>query len=165
MSAARRRAGVGSPPPARVGCGGRFTAVVGSPSERARTSRLVGIATGRRGDGGQSTAELAVALPAVVLLALFVVQVGQVVRHQILVVHVAREAARASAVSGGAAHTEATPGVAAGLDPRRLTVTVRERDGAVQVDVRYDDPTDVALVGQLMPDVGLGASAVMRLEG
>lgn len=151
MSGARRRVGVGVPRPARPGSVARWTGG--------------GVATGSGGDAGQSTAELAVALPAVVLLALFVVQVGQVARHQILVVHVAREAARASAVSGGAAHTAATPGVTAGLDADRLRVTVRELDGAVQVHVHYDDPTDVGLVGRLVPDIGLEATAVMRLEG
>ena len=54
---------------------------------------------GRAGaDRGQSTVEFALVLPLVVMVLLLVVQVGLVVRDQVLVVHAAREAARAAAV-------------------------------------------------------------------
>ena len=60
-----------------------------------------------RGSIGQSTVEFALVLPLVVLLVLFVVQGGLIVRDQLLVSHAAREAARAAAVTdedrGGAA--------------------------------------------------------------
>jgi Flp pilus assembly protein TadG len=56
--------------------------------------------------------ELALVLPLVLLLLLGVVQVGLVVRDQILVVHAAREAAREAAVdpAPGAARRAALAG-------------------------------------------------------
>jgi len=51
---------------------------------------------------GQASVELALVLPLVVVLLLVVVQVGLVVRDQILVVHAAREAAREAAVDTSA---------------------------------------------------------------
>ena len=51
-----------------------------------------------RGDRGQAMVETALVLPLVVLFLLAVVQVGLVVRAQVLVTHAAREAARAAAV-------------------------------------------------------------------
>jgi hypothetical protein len=52
----------------------------------------------RWGDHGQSTVEFALILPLVVLVVLFIVQAGFVVRDQVLVSHAAREGARAAAV-------------------------------------------------------------------
>lgn len=57
-----------------------------------------------RDDGGQATVEFALALPLLAVLLLAVVQVGLVVRDQVVLVHAAREAARAVAIretSGG----------------------------------------------------------------
>jgi Flp pilus assembly protein TadG len=122
------------------------------------------------GDDGQSTVELALALPAVTLLILFVVQVATVVHDRLLVDAAAREAVRAAAVTGhqGAA---ARAGATAGLEAGRLHVEVGRRpagDGSggalVDVEVRYAAPTDVPVVGTLLPDVDLDARATMRSE-
>lgn len=51
-----------------------------------------------RDDGGQATVEFALALPLLAVLLLAVVQVGLVVRDQVVLVHAAREAARAVAI-------------------------------------------------------------------
>lgn len=118
-------------------------------------------------DRGQSTVELALGLPAVVLVVLAVVQVGVIVHHQVLVTHVAREAARAAAVSGGRLADGAVPGLRHGLDqgPLRITASPPDGDGLVSVTVRYRDPTDVALIGPLVPDVELRSTVVMQAEG
>ena len=106
-------------------------------------------------------------LPLVVLLLLAVVQVGLLVRAEVLVTHAAREAARAAAVD---ADPQAAARAAAGsttLDPHRMTVRVEGRNGPgsrVQVDVTYTAPTDVPLVGSLLGDVTLQATATMRVE-
>src|SRR5207302_2271958 len=53
------------------------------------------------------------------------------------------------------------------LDPARLLVAVGARAGPgslVTVDITYDAPTDVPLVGRLIGDVRLHARAVMRVE-
>jgi Flp pilus assembly protein TadG len=119
----------------------------------------------RREDGGQATVELALVLPLVCLMLLALVQVGLVVHAHLLVVHAAREGARAAAVDPhpSAAHLAVVAGVP--LDRDRLDVTTREAGGGlVQVEVRYRYATDVPLVGALLGEVDLTARATMRRE-
>lgn len=120
---------------------------------------------GTGGGGGQATVELALVLPVVVVLLLMVVQVGQVVRYRVMVVHTAREVVRAAAVS------PAAPGVSEvaerhHLDPQRLRVEVGAPDeaGFVRATIGYDIATDVALVGRLVPDIGVESTAEMLAE-
>lgn len=120
-----------------------------------------------RGDGGQAAVELALVLPLVLVLLLAVVQVGLVVRDQILVVHAAREAAREAAVDAApdAARQAALAG--SGLAPSRLTVTTAGRGAVgsrVRAEVRYRSPTQVPLVGAAVADMTLSAAASMRVE-
>ena len=120
-----------------------------------------------RGDRGQAAVELALVLPLVVILALALCQVALVVRDQVLVIHAAREAARASAV-------DADPGVArrsalssGPLASERVDVGVSGRAGPgsrVEVVVRYRSPTEVPVIGPLVGDVALSGSASMRVE-
>ena len=119
----------------------------------------------RRGDEGQAAVELALVLPLVCALLLAVVQVGLVVHAQLVVVHAAREAARAAAVDShaGAAYAAVVGGTP--LDVRRVEVDVRGAgDDRVEATVRYSFATDVPLVGALVDDLELVASAVMRVE-
>lgn len=120
-----------------------------------------------RGDEGQAAVELALVLPLVVALLLVVVQVGLIVRAQVLVTHAAREAARAAAVdpAPGAARDAAV--ASSTLDPARLQVSEDGRgpEGSrVSVHLTYRVPTDVPLVGALFGDIELGATATMRVE-
>jgi hypothetical protein len=106
-------------------------------------------------------------LPLVVLVLLAVVQVGLLVRDQVLVVHAAREAAREAAVepAPGAARRAALEG--SGLDGGRLRVDVGGRGAAgsrVRVEVHYRAPSRVPLVGAALGDVDLQAAATMRVE-
>ncbi len=98
-----------------------------------------------------------------------VVQVGLLVRDQVLVTHAAREAVRAAAVSADPADAEvAARRGAPALEPDRVRVAVVRRDppgGSVEVEVRYRARTDLPLVGPLLGDAELQASAVMRVEG
>jgi Flp pilus assembly protein TadG len=122
----------------------------------------------RREDEGQAAVELALVLPLVVALLLVILQVGLIVRDQVLVVHAAREAARAAAVEPdpvGAATRAAAE--AAGLRSSRLRVTVsggHAPGSHVRVEVRYRAPTDVPLVGGALRDVTLVGRATMRVE-
>jgi hypothetical protein len=121
----------------------------------------------RQREAGQSAVELAVAVPLLALLALAVLQVGLVVRDQVLLTHAAREVAREAAVAadGGAARRGALAG--ARLDPDRLEVVSTGRRGAgsrVTVRLVYRSPTRVPIVGPLIGDVRLGASVTMRVE-
>lgn len=124
--------------------------------------------TGDR-DEGQAATELALVLPLLVLLLLAVVQVALVARDQVLVVHAAREAVREAAVDPRpaavrrAAHSSASET----LKKNRLTTETSHIGGVsdmVTVRVTYRAPTDVALVGPLLPDVVVRAKAAMRVE-
>jgi Flp pilus assembly protein TadG len=120
-----------------------------------------------RGDEGQAAVELALVLPLVVVVLLAVVQVGLVVRDQILVVHAAREAAREAAVDPGADAPRRAALAGSGLPGDRLSVTSAGRGAAgsrVRVEVRYRAPTAVPLVGAALGDVTLEAAATMRVE-
>lgn len=120
----------------------------------------------RWGDEGQATVELALVLPVVALVALVVVQASVIAQRQLLVVHAAREAARAAAADDADPAGAAARGAAraARLEPSRLQVETRVRDDVAEVTVRYTDPTDVALVGVFLPALSLSASASMLRE-
>ncbi len=121
----------------------------------------------RRRDHGQATVELALCLPVVCLLLLAVVQVGLVVRDQVLLIHAARESARTAAVDASPAAAQAAAVRAGPLDARRLSVSVsggRSDGDDVRVVARYRSATDVPLVGALLGDVTLQAEVTMRAE-
>lgn len=123
----------------------------------------------RARDHGQSTVELAVVMPVIVVLLLVVIQLGLVIRDQVLVVHAAREAARSAAVATIDERPAAARSAASGagpLDPERLRITdaVLPTGQRVHVRVEYRSRTDLPLVGALLPDVDLSSDATMRLE-
>lgn len=121
----------------------------------------------RRDERGQAAVELALCLPLLAALALLLVQVGLLVRDQVVVVHAAREAAREAAVTPGQAGPRRAVLASTRLDPDRLDVDLGRRGRAgtrVRVEVRYRAPTEVPMVGHLLPDVTLEASATMRVE-
>jgi len=120
-----------------------------------------------RGDEGQASVELALVLPLVVVLLLVVVQVGLVVRDQILVVHAAREAAREAAVDSSPDAARRAALASATLAADRITVTSAGRSGAgsrVRVEVAYRSATDVPLVGAALGNLTVRATATMRVE-
>ena len=122
----------------------------------------------RRGDQGQSTVEFALVLPLVVLVVLFIVQAGLVVRDQLLVSHAAREAARAASVSDsdrlGAATMAARQ--AGNLAAARVsaTTTMVDGDASVRVLISYRSITGIPIIGSLVPDIDLESTVVMRVE-
>ncbi len=131
-----------------------------SPRGHARNRR-------RRGDEGQATVELALVLPFVVFLALVLVQVGLLMRAQVLVTHAAREGARAAAVDDdpGAAREAVEASSPLAADRLEVEVSGRGATGSrVTVDVVFRSPTVVPLVGNLLGDFPLEASATMRVE-
>ena len=120
-----------------------------------------------RGERGQATVEVALVLPVVVAFALAVVQVGVLVHDQLLVTAAAREAVRAAAVSDTGSDARRAAGAIGGLTGDRLQVDVRRdpgEGGIVHVRVDYRAATDVPVVGALLPDVAMSATAVMRGE-
>ena len=119
------------------------------------------------GEHGQASVELALCLPVVAVLLLVVVQAGLVVADQLAVVQGAREGARRASVDPDPA--AAGRAVLGGrLVPSRTAVRVDRLAGKpalARVTVRHRAATDVPLVGGLLPDVDLAASATMAIEG
>jgi TadE-like protein len=116
---------------------------------------------------GQAAVELALALPLLAVLLLVLVQLGLLVRDQVLVVHAAREAVRQAAVDPAPDAAGRAAVASSGLIPGRLHVAVTGRGGAgsrVRATVRYRAPTDVPLVGPTIGDFEMHASASMRVE-
>ena len=116
----------------------------------------------RRLDLGQAVVELALSLPLVCLVLLGVVLVGVVVRDQLLVDHLAREAARAAAPS-------ATPSAAARRAVDRsgaesMSTSVQLTDEQVRVSITLVNRTDVPLIGLFVPDVTLRSAVTMQRE-
>jgi Flp pilus assembly protein TadG len=111
--------------------------------------------------------ELALAMPLVALLLLALVQLGFLVRDQVLVVHAAREGARQAAVDSSTDAVRRAASGSSGLASGRMSVTMSGRGAPgshVQVTVTYRAPTNVPLVGALMGDVDMHSSATMRVE-
>jgi hypothetical protein len=112
---------------------------------------------------GQTTAELAVVFPVILLLVLVLVQAALVVRDDLALTSAAREAARAASLDPDPARAERAaaavlPGATVRSEPRPPVGDL------VTVRVRYRSPTDLPLVGPLLPDPMLVARAVMRVE-
>jgi Flp pilus assembly protein TadG len=111
--------------------------------------------------------ELALVLPLVLVLLLGIVQLGLLVRDQILVVHAAREAVREAAVDPAPDAARQAAAASSTLDGSRLTVTTSGRGATgsrVKVEVAYKAPTGVPLVGAALGDLTLRATATMRVE-
>ena len=116
-------------------------------------------------DQGQATVEVALALPILVIVMLFGVQIALVVRDQIAVIAAAREAARAVVVADGkTAGAQAAITRTAVLAPSRRSVEISQAGGLVTVTIVYRSPTDMPLVGIFIPDITLRSTAVMALE-
>jgi Flp pilus assembly protein TadG len=116
---------------------------------------------------GQSTVELALVLPVVVLLLLVLLQVGLVARDVVLVAHAAREGARAAAVDADQDAARDAVEASAGLDPDRLAVRTSGRSGPgsrVRVEVVYRIPTNVPVIGHMLGDHTARSAVTMRVE-
>ncbi|MDP8956192.1 MAG: pilus assembly protein [Actinomycetota bacterium] len=121
------------------------------------------------GERGSATVEFALVLPMVMVMILAVLQVGLLVKDQLIVVGAARAGAREAAVSpdDGRAR-EAAVNAAATLRSDQIEVDVR-RDGgvgtAVAVTVLYRASAVVPFVEWLFPGtIELRGAATMRQE-
>jgi Flp pilus assembly protein TadG len=124
-----------------------------------------------RGTGERASAavEFALVLPLVLIMGLALLQVGLLVKDQLVLQGSARAGARQGAVSTDDAEArQAAIDAAASLDSEHLEVSVtREAGGGSPVTVVtvYHAPLIVPLVDWLFPSVvDLTASAVMRQE-
>ena len=113
--------------------------------------------------------EFALVLPLVLVMSLAIVQVGLLVKDQVLVEEAARAGAREAAVTADDEQVrQAVASAAVGLDDTQLGVTIAREGGAgsaVTVTVNYQASVDIPLVTWLFPaSVDLNGTAVMRQE-
>lgn len=115
---------------------------------------------------GQATVEFAMLLPLFVLAVLLVIQTALVGVDWLRVHSASREGARigAAAVGDPVGSAQQAVGVSSTLSKERLTVGVQQRQRTITVTVRYRSPTNVPLVGALVPDVVLAAQTTMYIE-
>ncbi len=122
-----------------------------------------------RSSDGSATVEFALVLPVLLLVCLALVQIGILVRDQLLLVQAARAGARQAALEADDASVRrAALGAAPGLQGSMMALTVERAGGLgdpVRVSVGYTDALRVPLAGILLPStVELRAQAVMRQE-
>jgi Flp pilus assembly protein TadG len=121
------------------------------------------IVRAHRRDHGQATVELALCLPLLFLFLLGIVQLVVIVRDQLATELAAREAARAASVTtatGAAAQSAAEEAVSL----RPLLVATDLSGTTIAVTVSHVTHTDVPLIGALIPDINVTATATMALE-
>jgi Flp pilus assembly protein TadG len=123
----------------------------------------------RRRDRGSATVEFALVLPILLVVSLAVVQIGLLVRDQLVLVAAARSGAREAAVTGDDGEVRAAVERAATtIAPGAISMEVgREgpRGATVSVNLVYRAPIRVPFVGWLFPpSVQLHARAAMRQE-
>jgi Flp pilus assembly protein TadG len=116
-----------------------------------------------RRDAGQATVELALCLPLLCMFLLGIVQLVVIVRDQLAVQLAAREAARAAAVAESSA-ASAQDATTRAVALRPLTVATELSSDVVTVTVSHVTRTDVPLIGALLPDITVTATATMALE-
>jgi len=119
--------------------------------------------TGRT-ERGQAAVELALVLPLLVVLLLVIVQVGLVIRDEVLVIHAARSAAREAALGTDRGQVAAAALAASGLDRRRLTVTSAVAGQEVVVTVSYRSVPIVPVLSRLVREVRLQETCRLALE-
>ena len=121
----------------------------------------------RTGQEGQSTVELALALPLVMMIVAAVVQVGIVVSDQARLWHAAREAARVGIVDPDLQKVKDAVRQT-GLDDVGVTVEPlpehRVQGEPLSVSLVYRPEGKVPLLGALFDRVELHAGATMRIE-
>ena len=121
----------------------------------------------RRDESGQAAAELAAVFPIVLLLIVLFVEVGAVLLDQLALQHVAREAARAAAVTPSVADVQHIALAASDLSRERVQVRVGPRPddaGMVRVDVAYEARVVEPFTGAVLFRPQLHAFAAMRVE-
>lgn len=120
-----------------------------------------------RDEHGQSTVELALCLPFVVIVLAVLVQVGVVAIDHVKVWHAAREAVRVAAVDPDegairrAAESAGLRSLDISVDPADL---YRRQGEPVTVAVSYSPSTRVPVIGSLFEELELTAEASMRIE-
>ena len=131
-----------------------------------RHGSLLAVGAGER---GSAALEFALVLPLVLTMTLAVLQVGLLVKDQLVLEESARAGARQGAVTTDDGSVRDTAiSAAVSLDPKRLDVSVTREPGqgsGVTVAVVYHDRAAIPIVSWLFPStVDLSAEVTMRQE-
>ncbi|WP_090445603.1 TadE/TadG family type IV pilus assembly protein [Natronincola peptidivorans] len=128
----------------------------------------------RKSENGQALVELALVLPILLLLVFGMIEFGRVFGTQLVILHGAREGARAAAV--GASDTEVVAIVQnrtspLTLDASKLTVEVtpsdvsRQRGDGVAIQVQYPVKIYAPFISAIMNDsYTVSGRVMMRME-
>jgi TadE-like protein len=120
-----------------------------------------------RSEVGQTTVELALGLPIVVLVLAALVEVGLIAGDQVRLWHAAREAARVAVVDPDPDRA-LQAAEAAGFSSLELSISPDRSDrklGApLTVALRFDRPGALPIVGKFFEALELESSATMRIE-
>jgi Flp pilus assembly protein TadG len=142
--------------------------MMGRRPSRARSTSITSPRTGER---ASAAVEFALVLPLVLVMALALVQVGLLVKDQLVLLGSARAGAREAAVDtndDAVRQVSLDVASAGGLDPSAVEVSVSREGGvgtAVAVTVAYHAPVVVPLVEWLFPaSVDLSGETTMRQE-
>jgi Flp pilus assembly protein TadG len=121
-----------------------------------------------RSERGSASLEFALVLPLLLVLTLAVLQVGLLVRDELVLVGAARAGAREAAVTEDDDRVrDAVARAAPGLDAESIDVAISRshRGDPATVSLRYEDPTRVPFVGWLFPrTITLRGEGTMRQE-
>jgi Flp pilus assembly protein TadG len=113
---------------------------------------------------GQSTVEFALVLPVVLILILGLLQVAVLARDQIMVMGAAREGVREAIVTPDqGAINSAARSAAPGLNLDVKVTRGTERGDPAKVNVSAP-PAKLPIVGEIVGNLNLKASATMRME-
>jgi hypothetical protein len=119
-----------------------------------------------RGDRGQATVELALALPVVLLALALVLQVALLARDRVAVVHATRAAARAAVVDPTVvAATRAARSAGGSLTSASVRLDGDTAPGGLLGVTVTARPTAVPLVGHVVAGVQLRERLVVLVEG
>jgi Flp pilus assembly protein TadG len=122
-----------------------------------------------RGDRASAAVEFALVLPLILVMVLALVQVGLLVKDQLVVSGSARAGGREAAVTLDDERVrQVAIDAAVGLNASELEVVIERQGGAgspVRVSVRYHDAVAIPLVDWLFPDtIDLSSAVVFRQE-
>lgn len=122
-----------------------------------------------KGERASAAVEFALVLPLILVMILALVQVGLLVKDQLVVTGSARAGGREAAVTLDDERVrQVALDAAVGLDASNIDVVIERQGGAgspVRVSVRYQDAMAIPLVDWLFPDfVDLTSVAVFRQE-
>lgn len=126
---------------------------------RTRPSRAT-----KRNEQGQAAVELALTLPLVAVLLLVLGQVAVLGRDQLLVVHAAREGARAAAVEPDSRVARRAVLAGSPLAPRLVRVDIVRQGPLVRVTVLHQTRVFVPLIRGIVPGITVSGRVSMQIE-